>query len=281
LGVSVVVATRNRRERLLGTLARLRALPERPPIVVVDNASSDGTPAAVRRRFPGVDLIALDANAGPAARTIGARAADGLYVAFSDDDSWCAPGALQRASELLEAFPSLALVAARVLVGERELEDETTAAMAQSPLAPDVPLPGPPVLGFIACGAIVRRSAFLDVGGFREPGMGFEETLLAVELVEAGWQLAYVPTVVAHHHPVGGRPSARRRSHGRNVLWFAWTRRPVRVALARTAAMAAGALRDPALRAALRDFLADFGRVRRQRRVVGSRTERALRRLGH
>jgi hypothetical protein len=54
---------------------------------------------------------------------------------------------------------------------------------------PDLPdLPGPPVLGFIACGGIVRRAAFLEVGGFNSRlGVGGEEELLAVDLTARGW----------------------------------------------------------------------------------------------
>ncbi|MFD0853569.1 glycosyltransferase family 2 protein, partial [Actinomadura adrarensis] len=44
---TVVVITRDRRETLLDTLGRLRELPGKPPVIVVDNASSDGTPEAV------------------------------------------------------------------------------------------------------------------------------------------------------------------------------------------------------------------------------------------
>jgi hypothetical protein len=50
--VAVVIATRDRRERLLATLGRIGGLPERPPLVVVDNGSCDGTADAVRRRHP-------------------------------------------------------------------------------------------------------------------------------------------------------------------------------------------------------------------------------------
>ncbi len=53
--IAVVVATRNRRNSLLRTLARLRELPERPGIVVVDNGSTDGTSAAARAA--GVDVV--------------------------------------------------------------------------------------------------------------------------------------------------------------------------------------------------------------------------------
>ena len=52
--VSVVIATADRREQLLHTLARLMALPEQPPVIVVDNGSVDGSAAAVRAAFPRV-----------------------------------------------------------------------------------------------------------------------------------------------------------------------------------------------------------------------------------
>ena len=74
-GVTVVVATRNRCPGLCRTLEHLTALPERPPIVVVDNGSSDGTADAVRRAFPRVELVALRGNLGAHARNHGVRRA--------------------------------------------------------------------------------------------------------------------------------------------------------------------------------------------------------------
>ena len=62
--LTVVVITRNRREELLRTLGRLAALPERPPVIVVDNGSDDGTTAAVRGAHPGMLLIAARRNLG-------------------------------------------------------------------------------------------------------------------------------------------------------------------------------------------------------------------------
>src|SRR5215218_1639459 len=50
--VTVVVISRDRRDSLLNTLARLRGLPQAPPVVVVDNASSDATDQAVRDNYP-------------------------------------------------------------------------------------------------------------------------------------------------------------------------------------------------------------------------------------
>jgi len=85
---TIVVATRDRAADLARTLEHLAALPSRPPIVVVDNRSSDDTVDVVRRRFPHVTLLPLAHNAWGAARNVGAREARTPYIAFSDDDSW-------------------------------------------------------------------------------------------------------------------------------------------------------------------------------------------------
>jgi GT2 family glycosyltransferase len=150
---------------------------------VVDNASSDDTAEAVRRRYPEVEMIPLNENLGAAGRNVGAQAVDTPYVAFSDDDSWWAPGALSRAADLFDAHPRLGLLAAHILVGSEEREDSTCAEMAASPLPAEPDLPGVPVLGFLGCAAVVRRSAYLEVGGF-EPRLliGDEEQLLAADL---------------------------------------------------------------------------------------------------
>ena len=280
LSTGVVVVTRNRRDTLLRTLDRLCALPERPPIVVVDNGSLDGTTAAVRRAHPAVRVICLAHNAGGGARVMGAEALDTSLVAFSDDDSWWAPGALATASRLFELHQRLGLLAARIVVGEEERLDPTCVAMRESPLPPDPDLPGPPVLGFLACGAIVRREAFVAAGGF-EPrlGIGGEERLLALDLAAAGWKLAYVDSIVAHHHPPGVGPQpGRRATELRNELWTAWLRRPLRSAAARTAALTRAALAEGALVAPLR-ALAGLPWVIRERRVLPEGVERAARRL--
>src|ERR687897_653891 len=140
--VAVVIAPRTRGTELVGTLTRLRALDEQPPIVVVDNGSTDGTAELVRTNYPGVRVVGLRRNHGAAARTIGARLVDSPYVAFSDDDSWWAQGALSRAADLLDRHPRLAVLAARVLVGPEERLDPVCDEMARSPLGRADDLPG-------------------------------------------------------------------------------------------------------------------------------------------
>ena len=67
------MVTRDRRDTTLATLGRLLALPEQPPITVVDNGSHDGKVDAIRAAWPTVDVVALTSNLGAAARTIGVQ----------------------------------------------------------------------------------------------------------------------------------------------------------------------------------------------------------------
>jgi len=275
-----VIATRNRREQLERTLDRLGELPERPAIVVVDNGSTDGTVAAVRSRPEPVRVVGLADNRGGAARNVGVELARTPYVAFSDDDSWWEPGALAHAELLLDADARIALLAARVLVGAERRLDPTCATMAASPLAADARLPGPRVLGFLACGAIVRRAAFLAVGGFHARlGVGGEEELLAVDLAAAGYELVYADEVVAHHQPDGRRRPGRARNSVRNELLVAWLRRPPRSALRRTGTLLASRGRDRQAALGAIDALRAVPWVLRERRPDGARLERGLRAL--
>jgi GT2 family glycosyltransferase len=150
------------------------------------------------------------------------------YVAFADDDSWWAAGALGRAADVLDAHTRLAVLAARMLVGPEERLDPICTDMAGSPLAAEPDLPGLAVLGFLACGAVVRREAYLAVGGFDDViFFAGEEERLAVDLAAAGWGLAYVEDVVAHHHPSASRdPQGRRILATRNTVLNAVLRRP-------------------------------------------------------
>lgn len=276
--MGVAIVTRDRARDLLAILPRLEALPERPPIVVVDNASTDATVGLLAARHPAVSVIALPENRGAQARNLAVERLHTPYVAFNDDDSWWEPGALAEAQLLLEHHTSLGAVAARVLLDEDGSEDPVCRAMAASPIPSARSLPGPRVLGFIACGAIVRREAFVAVGGFHARyGIGGEEELLAIDLAEAGWDIAYVPSLRAHHRPAASRDRpARRRRQVRNALWSAWLRRPPSVALGRTAPVLARALRDSSARGGLIDALRGLRWVLAERRRVGPRVEAAL-----
>lgn len=275
--VPVVLITRDRRESLVRTVRRLRSLPDTGEVVVVDNGSRDGGPDMAERL--GARVIRLGANHGAAARNVGVAAVDAPIVAFSDDDSWWRPGALARAAALLDADPALGAVAARVLVGPEAHEDPVCALMAASPLGATAV--GPRVLGFLACGAVVRRTAFLAAGGFhRRLGVGGEEELLAVDMARLGWPIGYAADVVAHHHPAPrGESSGRRRRQARNALWSAWLRRRPRTVARHTARALGAAAQDRDARAGLVAAAAGLPWVLRERHAVDPELEDRLRLL--
>lgn len=279
--VAVAVLTYNRVEEVARTVERLLALPEQPPIVVVDNGSTDGTAESLRQRYPTVEVIRLPRNMSAAARNIGVQRCHRPYVALCDDDTWWEPGSLRHAADLLDAHPTVAIVTGTVLVGGRERVDPTCLAMARSPLPRPPGLAVPALLGFLAGASLVRREAFLAVGGF-EPrlALGGEEELLALDLARTGWTLAYLAEAVIHHHPSPRRDAAARRwLLTRNGLWVAWLRRPLPTALAKTLHTAGRSVRDRDARRGVAAALRGLPWIARQRRVIPGEVERHLRLL--
>ena len=106
--ISVVVLTHNRIARLLDSLKHLRALPERPRIIVADNASEDGTALLIGLMFPDVLLVPCKSDLGAAARNWAVGCVQTEYVAFCDDDTQWTPGSLDQASEpIVNVMPRL------------------------------------------------------------------------------------------------------------------------------------------------------------------------------
>lgn len=120
--VVATVVTRNRRELLAEALAAVHAQTRAPEdLVVVDNASSDGTAEYVREHFPTASLVSLARNMGGAggfaaglAQALGQRSD---LVWLMDDDTIPEPGTLQALLDARERYPGAqppALVASRV-----------------------------------------------------------------------------------------------------------------------------------------------------------------------
>ncbi|CAM5577545.1 MULTISPECIES: glycosyltransferase family 2 protein [Streptomyces] len=279
--VSVVVITRDRREELLRTLRLLRDLPERPPVLVVDNDSTDGTAEAVSAAFPGMTLLRAGSNLGAVGRNLAVARVRTPYVAFCDDDSWWEPGSLRAAADLLDARPRLAGVTARILVEPSGEEDPVVAELRDSPLTGPPWLPGPALGSFLAAATVLRADAFRQAGGFHPAlWLGGEEELLATDLQRAGWWLSYAPALTIHHAPSRLRDSRARRIVGlRNTLWFTWLRRPLWSAVRRTAHLARTVPRDAASVTAFGRALAGLPWVLRLRDPVSAPLEARMRAL--
>jgi GT2 family glycosyltransferase len=225
--ITLVVVTRDRWAQLSALLPRIRAGSPGNPLIVIDNAGAAPVPTPLAAA-PDVRVLRSDRDLGPAARNLGVRCARTEFVAFCDDDAWWQPGALAIAAGRLSRSPELGGVVGRVLVEPRARLDPVSAAHERDGT----------VVGFLATALVVRREAFLSVGGYHERlGFGGEEDLLAMRFLSAGHDLVYEPDAVLHHRPAartGPMKLGRERTVVRNALWTAWLRRPWRVAAIQT-----------------------------------------------
>lgn len=220
--ISVSILNHQRRATLRLCLERVLAQ-DHPSfeVLVVDNASTDGSDAMVASGFPSVRFISLPRNIGCAARNRGVDAARGSIVVTIDNDVLLEDsGALRRVEELFAARPRLACVSFRILDGEgrlsrrdwchpRPLED------ANETFATDYVLEG-------ACA--LRRDAVVEAGGYWGPlFLGHEGLDLALRLLDAEAELLYWSDVsVRHLTSPEARPSSRiYYTFTRNSIWIA------------------------------------------------------------
>jgi GT2 family glycosyltransferase len=220
--LTIVLLTFNCASRIERVIRHLLTLDV--PLIAVDNGSSDGT-AQVVAGF-GVEVVQLEVNIGAAARNVGAARARTPYVAFCDDDGWYERPGLDVACDLLDTYERLALVNARILVGNECRLDPISLEMSQSPIADRAAIPGAVLLSFMAGAVIVRKSAYDAVGGYDQRFfIGGEEETLGFPLAKAGWAMRYVDNVVVHHHPSLANAGNLRAYGMRNTLWTAWLHR--------------------------------------------------------
>ena len=228
--ISVLVVNHDGRDHLRHCLERLAAQAGTyGEVVVVDNASSDGSAAMLRESFPDCRLLALTGNVGfGAANNRAAEAAAGDQLLLLNSDAWLDDGALARLEAALAADPRLALAAPELRYPD---------GRRQFAWAPETGVFGEalqmlrnrferhgwahrtpprwlrPVLGpgwFSAACVLLRRTAFEAVGGFDERFfMYFEDVDLSRRIRLAGWRLASVDDAVAYHVKGGSRRSDR------------------------------------------------------------------------
>lgn len=223
--VSVVILSYNRREDLRDGLARILA--ERPPfaveVIVVDNASHDGSPGMVAAEFPSVHLIALNENIGVAGYNRGFAVARGEFVLILDDDSFPAPGVIAGLAEAFAVHPEAAVVAldVRSFHSYRESLPSTPAAAT-----PEVSYQ----MGFNGAGVAVRRSVLAEVGGYAEEFfLYWNEQDLAIRILAAGYRILHSPTLVSFHKYSPVNRQARRGPfyYTRNLYWVLWKHLPL------------------------------------------------------
>ncbi|MCB8926090.1 MAG: glycosyltransferase family 2 protein [Ardenticatenaceae bacterium] len=124
--LSIVIVNYNTRQLLDDCLASIVAA-EAPAggleVIVVDNASSDGSQALVREKYPAVQLIASEVNRGfSAANNLGMAVANGRTILFLNSDTRLEPDALAKPLAYLDQQPKVGALTVRLIypTGERD-----------------------------------------------------------------------------------------------------------------------------------------------------------------
>ena len=188
--VSIVFLSFNRKESLRESLRRMAVESgypsERLEVLVVDNASEDGTALMVREEYPEVRLIELQENQGAPGWNSGFRVARGDYVLILDDDAYLPAGGLEKA-----------------VVAAREEQADLVSFVVVSSFDDsyrfnDEYLTG--LLSFWGCAALVSRRALDALGGY-DPNIFIwaNELDFTMRLLDQRFRHLFLPEVRAVH----------------------------------------------------------------------------------
>ena len=215
--LSYCVVNTNGREYLLACLAAIeRTHPAgiEHEILVLDNASSDGSVEAVRQPGSDIRLIELERRTGKAENdSTLMRAAEGSYCLLLNEDSELRPGAVAALHEALTEHPRSAAAGARLFRPDG----------AHQPSAWRFPTPGTALVGAVflhrrltvqsrgdhtrkvdwaqSAALLVRVEAARAIGYFDPAFFVYsDEVDFCKRLADAGWSTLYVPAAEAVHH---------------------------------------------------------------------------------
>ncbi|MGH8131327.1 MAG: glycosyltransferase family 2 protein [Steroidobacteraceae bacterium] len=205
---SLVIATRNRRDELRAALHSASTQTVPPEVLVLDDASSDGTREMVQGEFPGARYFRSEQPLGCSAqRNRGIQMASAPIVFSLDDDArYAAPDTIERT---LRAFanPRVAAVA-MPFINVRS----GPAVLCRAPDAARVWVTD----AFVGAAAALRRDPVLRCGGFREHWNQYgEESDLSLRLLDAGYVTCLGNAAPAEHFESARRDHARWNYLGR------------------------------------------------------------------
>lgn len=260
VALSIIIVTYNPGERISEDLRPLMDAAGAPEteVIVVDNASTDGTPARIRRDCPAVQLIANTENKGfSAANNDGFRLSSGQYLVFVNPDLLLKSDTLNGMKVYLDQHPDVGIVGPKTVdeqghVSPTARPPYTLGRVIVKYLGLDRLLPGlvygaylqaareqtePFDVGWLQGSCLmVRREVYQQVGGFDD---GFflyvEDADLCQRIIQAGWRAVFLPDAVATHY--GGTTTGRyplirvRHYHLSPLHYFRKQQRPAAVGM--------------------------------------------------
>jgi GT2 family glycosyltransferase len=217
--ISAVISTWNKREAVLANIAALKAGSRAPDeIVVVDNASRDGTAAAIREQHPEVVLVEMPHDRKGACETfnIGFWKATGDLIAIMDDDVRATADWLATLEAALAAEP-----ASTAMASSRVIEPGMPESYQQS----EVERGRYYASTFRGCGTLARAAVLRETGGYDERFFIYgNERDLAARVLGRGHRILQLPEAVIHHDTPFGMKAGPRSLyyHVRNFWLYAF-----------------------------------------------------------
>jgi GT2 family glycosyltransferase len=200
--VSAIVLAYNRCPEVLITIDKLKAYKKTLPfdfeIIVIDNASVDDTTKQVQERHSDITLLTKEKNNGIAGWNEGFKIARHKYFLVLDDDSHIEAG-LVEAVDYLEQNDNVGILALNITGGSYETSEWKDKADA---------------IGFIGCGAIIKREVYEKIGGFAEWLYVYgHEWEYGIRCINAGFKVQYFQNSnVVHRTSSMGRTNKRVRT---------------------------------------------------------------------
>lgn len=223
--VSIIIVSWNVRDMLARSLRCIFQTVRRASyeVLVVDNASADGSAAMVRDAFPQVTLIANGSNLGfGQANNQAAALARGRYLLLLNPDAFAHEGAIDELVAFMDAHPEAGASGCRLYYEDGSLQSSVTSfptvlTELWTTLGLDRAFPAHPVFGsyvlaherlghvqevdsLMGAFLMLRASAVARVGLFDERFFMYsEEVDLCYRLRRAGWRNYFVPQAEATH----------------------------------------------------------------------------------
>jgi GT2 family glycosyltransferase len=238
LALSICIVSWNTREFLRECLGSILQYPPRRPyeIVVVDNASADGSADMMAADFPQVRLVANDHNEQYArANNQAIEANSGQMILLLNPDVRVLEGTVDRLLQFMDANPAAGACAPKLLHPNGRVQRSVRSFPTPGALLADLLglariCPGSEVFGRyrmtywdydsvreveqpMASALMMRRRALLQVGLFDEQfPLFFNDVDLCYRLRKAAWRIYFVPEACAIHHVGASTAQARREA---------------------------------------------------------------------